>query len=124
MNKKIYLVLLKYIPHSIAVLYAIYTLFQFMSIDLFILGRLIHVSAFSWIFMILNSLVFKYCYIHRLPLYYILANDLLTDLDYYVSIPISDINLLLIHLLLIGITVLGYSLYYDKNYKKFTETND
>ena len=113
-NHKFYLILLKFIPHLIAFLYAVYTLFQFLSVDLFLLGRSIHISVFAWIFMLISSITFKYCYVHRLPLYYILLNDLLTDVDYYIGIPVSDLNLLLLHLLLMAIIIFGYSYYYIK----------
>ena len=114
LRHKFYLIVLKYIPHVVSFLYMIYTIFQFLSIDLFILGRLIHISAFAWLFMLLSSITFKYCYVHRLPLYYILLNDLLTDVDYYFGIPVSDIGILLLHLILIILTIYGYSYYHIK----------
>lgn len=64
--------------------------------------------------MYLASFTFKYCYVHRLPLYYIGVNELLTNLDYYIGIPIETINLFLIHLSLLIIVIFGYSIYYIK----------
>lgn len=111
---KEYLIILKYIIHIEAFLYMIYTIFQFLDIDLIILGHLTHISILSWIFMYVTSLLFKFCYVHRLPLYYIALNDSLTILDYYVGIPVSINNLLLIHLLLIILLIFGYSIFYIK----------
>lgn len=92
----------------------IYTLLCFAEIDSLILGQLTHISIIPWIFMYLTSYIFRYCYVHRLPLYYIAANDLLIDIDYYIGIPIEDIKLLLLHLTIIIFLIFGYSYYYIK----------
>ena len=113
-NHKIFLIILKYIPHIIALLYVIYTLLSFIGIDAVILGHLTHISISSWIFMYISSIVFKYCYVHRLPLYYILVNELIINIDYYIGIPIEDIKLLLVHLTIIIFLIFGYSYYYVK----------
>lgn len=111
---KSFLVLLKYLFHIEALLYIIYTLLGFLDIDAIILGYFANVSIVTWIFMYLTSIIFRYCYVHRLPLYYILVNEILVITDYYVGFPISDRELLVIHLLLIWILIFGYSYYYIK----------
>lgn len=118
LKHKSYLILLKYIPHIASLLYIVYTIFQFLDVDLIILGYFINISITSWIFMILSSIVFRFCYVHRLPLYYILINELTTVIDTYIGIPVSDINLLGIHLILIGLLIFGYTYYYVKHYKR------
>ena len=118
LKHKSYLILLKYIPHIIAFMYIIYTMLQFIDIDLIILGYFMHLSIMSWLFMFISSIVFKYCYIHRLPLYYIALNDISSTVDYYIGIPIDDKTLLGIHIILIGILIFCYTLYYVKNNKK------
>lgn len=67
----------------------IYTLLCFTEIDPLILGQLTKMSLFSWSFMFLTSIIFRYCYIHRLPLYYIAVNEFLVNLDYYVVKELS-----------------------------------
>lgn len=122
-----FIITLKYIPHLIAFLYVIYTLLSFVGIDAVMLGRLTHISICPWLFMYFSSYVFKYCYVHRLPLYYIAANEFLIDLDYYVGIPVDDIKLLLIHLTIIIGLIFGYSYYYIKfklNHEFYTETRE
>ena len=114
LNHKVFLIILKFIPHIIALFYALYNILGFIEIDAVILGHLIHTSLFSWIFLYLTSIIFRYCYVHRLPLYYIAINELITCLDYYVGIPISDFKLLIIHILVIGCLIFGYSYYYIK----------
>lgn len=78
-----------------------------------------HLSIMSWLFMFITSIIFKYCYVHRLPLYYIALNDISSVIDYYIGIPINDVTLLGLHLTLVGLLILGYSMYYVKNNKKF-----
>ena len=111
---KSYLIILKYIPHITAFLYMIYTLFQFLDIDLIILGYFIHTSIVSWLFMMLSSIVFKFCYVHRLPLYYIMLNDASSVFDHYIGIPVTDKTLFGIHIILIGLLMFGYTYYYKK----------
>jgi len=41
-------------------------------------------------------------------------NELLTNIDYYIGIPIKDINLFLIHLTILAFVIFGYSVYYIK----------
>lgn len=118
LNHKSFLVLLKYLFHIEGVLYIIYTLLGFFDIDAIVLGYFTSISIIPWIFMYLVSIIFRYCYVHRLPLYYILANEILTIIDYYIGIPISDRELLTVHLLLIGFLIFGYSYYYTNKLRK------
>jgi hypothetical protein len=114
LKHKGFLIILKYIPHISSLFYIIYTLLSFLEIDSLILGQLAHISILPWLFMYLSSIIFKFCYVHRLPLYYIAVNELLVNLDYYINIPVSDIQLLLIHLLAIGFLIFAYTYYYLK----------
>lgn len=114
LKHKEFLIILKYIPHGISLIYIIYTLLGFIGIDAIILGHLTHISIFPWMFMYMTSKIFRFCYIHRLPLYYIGINELLTTSDYYIGIPIENINLFLIHLTIIISLIFGYSYYYIK----------
>lgn len=118
LKHKSFLIILKYIPHFTALFYMIYTLLQFAEIDLIFLGYLVHTSIVSWAFMLLTSIVFRYCYVHRLPLYYIALNEMTIIIDTYIGIPTSNIGLLGIHLILIGLLIFGYSYFYVKNHKR------
>lgn len=109
-----FLIVLKYIPHFIAFIYAIYTLLGFCGIDSIVVGCFFHISLVSWIYLFITSLLFKFCYVHRLPLYYIGTNELITSLDYYIGIPVEDFNLIIIHSLLIISLIFGYSYYHIK----------
>ena len=118
LSHKSFLIILKYIPYLMAVGYAVSTLGDFFEYDLIGLGYICNVSIFSWLFMILTSFIFKYCYIHRLPLYYIVVNDLLNITDYYIGIPIDVKSFLVLHLLVIFTFMSLYIYSYVKNIKK------
>ena len=114
LKHKSFLIIIKFIPHFIALFYVIYTFLGFLGIDAIVLGYFVNVSLLTWIYIYLNSLIFRYCYVHKLPLYYIITNDAITIIDNYYNIPISDFNLIVIHLQLIGLLIMGYSFYYIK----------
>lgn len=118
LSYKSFLIVLKYIPYILACGYAISTLGDFFEYDLIGLGYVCNVSLFSWLFMLLTSFIFKYCYIHRLPLYYIAVNDLLNITDYYIGIPISVKSFLCLHLLVMFMFMSLYVYGYVKGIKK------
>ena len=118
LSHKSYLIILKYIPHLTAFGYAISTLLQFLGLETIIVGYFIHMSLSFWLFCFLTSFVFKYCYVHRLPLYYIASCDIITLIDYYISIPISDANLINLHIFLVSLLIFGYTYYYLNRKRK------
>ena len=118
LSHKSFLILLKYIPHFIAFGYVLTTLLEFLGFNMIVFGYFIHLSLLPWLFIYIASFIFKYCYVHRLPLYYIGLNEILVVSDYYIQLPLSDSNLLIVHLLLISLLIFCYTLYYVKNNKK------
>ena len=126
LSHKSFLIILKYIPHILAFNYVIYTLLEFIGFDVIWMGYIFHLSIVPWLFLYLTSFVFKYCYVHRLPLYYIALNEIITVSDFYLTIPLSDNKLLIVHLLLIALLIFGYSIYYKNvkiNKKSITTDN-
>ena len=121
LKHKGFLIILKYIPHVSAMFYIIYTLLTIIGIDPLIIGHLTSISVFPWLYMYLTSHIFRYCYVHRLPLYYIAVNESLVNLDYYVGIPVDNVKLLLIHLTIMIGLIYGYSYYYVKHKLKWED---
>ena len=113
-SKHYFLVATKYIPHLMALCYAIYTFLGFIGIDAFIISCFASMSLLPWIYFIFISYIFKYCYVHRLPLYYILINELITDLDYYLELSLDVYTVLILHILLAAVILFEYSYYYVK----------
>lgn len=113
LSHKSYLLLLKYLPHLIAILLMVYTLLQFADVDAIIIGYIINYILVGYVFIC--SIIFKFCYVHRLPIYYYGLNEITSVIDNYViQIPVSEKGLLGIHLTLIGIIILCYTKYYLK----------
>ena len=114
LSHKLLLILIKYIPHTIALFYGIYNILGILGIDFIIAGYFIHMSILPWIFMYLLSFIFRYCYIHRLPLYYILSSEILTTLDYLLDYSIEESVIIMSNLVLILAAIFGYTFYYIK----------
>ena len=114
LSHKTFLILIKYLFHILGITYIIGTILQFIGIDEPIIGCFVHISLIPWIILYMISKVLRFCYVHRLPLYYIGMNELITSVDYYIGIPIEISNLIVVHLLLISGLIFGYSYYYIK----------
>ena len=114
LSHKSLLILIKYIPHIMAFAYAIYTFLGLWGIDCNMFGCFFHVSLSTWIILYSLSRVFKYCYVHRLPIYYIGANELITCLDYYLDINLDYYTFIIVSVLLSSALIFGYTFYYIK----------
>ena len=113
-NRKIFLILTKYTSHLIGILYVVYTVLCFIEIDPISIGYIASLSVLPWLHLYSASHALEFCYVHRLPLYYILIDEILLVTDNYLCIPLNVYNLFMIHLLLIGLLVFGYTYYYVK----------
>ena len=101
-SHKLLLVVLKFIPMVTALCYALNVLFAYMGIELPALSHISGMSLLTWLFIWIATYVFRFCIYHRMFLYYILVNDLLNILDYYIGIPLSTTRLLMLHLVIIS----------------------
>jgi hypothetical protein len=81
-NYKLFLVISKYLPFVLAGIYMLNTLFSTFGIDLPWLSIVGGISILSTIYMLSTSFVFKYCLYHRLPIYYIILNDVINCIDW------------------------------------------
>lgn len=102
-SHKILLLTLKFISMVTALCYALIVLFTWFGIDAAILSYISGMSLLPWLFILIATYVFRFCAYHRMFLYYILANDMLNIIDYYIGIPVSASNLIMIHVAIICI---------------------
>ena len=102
---KLFIVLLKYIPIFIALIYTLNTYAAFIGIDIPAANNIAGISLLTWIFMYMATIVFKFCSYHRMFLYYILIVDIINIIDYYIGIPITDFQLLMLHSIITGISL-------------------
>lgn len=103
---KILLILVKYVPFVIAILYLICLIFGCFGIQLFILPSLIYISPSCGILILVMSKVLKFCIWHRLPIYYCFLMDVLSTIDYKYGITISNVNLIIIYMIITVMFVL------------------
>lgn len=120
---KVLLIVLKYMPLVIAFLYTVNTALNILEIDAPIISNISGVSLFTWIFMFLSNLVFRFCICHRMFLYYILVVDIFNIIDYSYGIPLYKSEYIAIHSILISITLFLFLYFHDKNNKKTLTSN-
>lgn len=102
---KILLILLKYIPILISLIYVLNTFAAYVGIDIPAANNIAGMSLLTWIFMYIATIVFNFCSYHRMFLYYILIVDIINITDYYIGIPISDFQLIMLHTIVTGISL-------------------
>lgn len=93
------------LPYIAALFYLITTILSYFKIDVVVFNTISGQSILSLLFMWVSSYVFKFCIYHRLPIYYMLINDMLSYYDWYVGIPINNKELLVLHVIIAGITM-------------------
>jgi hypothetical protein len=79
MNKtlyKLFLIILKYLPHLVGTLYFIYAILS-MYLDAHIMNYIINLSILPLFYILASSFVFRFCTVHRIPIYYILIMNIL-----------------------------------------------
>ena len=89
----------------ISFIYALNTFAAFAGIDIPAANNIAGMSLLTWVFMYIATIVFKFCSYHRMFLYYILIVDIINIIDYYIGIPISDFQLLMLHSIITGISI-------------------
>lgn len=115
---KMELYLLKVMPMLLAAIYLVNTVLSYYDI---IIPALSHIGGLSFIplvFMYVSSYVFRFCNYHRMFLHYIVVNDLINLVDYYYTLPISDWELLVLHMSVAGIALFIILYLYVKGHSK------
>lgn len=79
------------------------TMFNFLGLDASVFSFLGGISFLPLLFLYLASYAFRFCIYHRMFLHYIVANNILVYTDYLIGIPVSDLSLLMIHVVVAGI---------------------
>jgi hypothetical protein len=115
---KTLILVIKYIPMIISMFYILNTILCWLGIDAPVLSNIAGVSLLTWSFLFLSDVVFQFCIYHRMFLYYILVDDLLNIYDFYFGIPLSTVEVLEIHSVLIGLLLFSILFVYLKVYVK------
>ena len=121
LNKPLYkieLFLIKMIPIIISVLEVVNTILSYLNIEVELISAVAGMSLLPWLFLYISSFVFKFCIYHRLFLYYILVNELLSWYDYKIGVPLSAKGYLVLHLIIAGIFIILITYFKFKLCKK------
>lgn len=93
---------------------------SYFGIDLYILSYIGGVSIFTMIFLYLSSYVFKFCEYHRMFLHYVVVTWVINIIDYYIGIPINDLEYLCLQMIVAGISLFIILYLYVRSHKEFT----
>ena len=114
---KLLIIVLKFIPMLTALCYMSSTIFNYFGYNIEPLSNIGGMSLLTWLFIYLASIVFNFCSYHRVFLWYIFIDDIFNIIDYYITIPISTDNILMLHNIFIGITLFIVLILYVKDNK-------
>ena len=114
---KAVIVAIKIIPILIATLFLVRSILSCVDVDVTWLSYLCGMSLIPLLFMYLVSYAFKFCTYHRMFLHYIVVNDAINYIDYYIGIPLQYHELLRLHIIIAGIFLL-LIIYYHQKWKK------
>lgn len=106
LNKKLILILIKYGSWLIGVTYLIELILSCFGIYSFLLGIFVSVSIIPTILLCLFSYFLGFCIWNRLPLYYSLSCNIINIIDYYIGITVTNMWMLIIYLILLGIFIM------------------
>lgn len=115
---KIEVYLLKIIPMVLAIGDLTNTLLSLFRIDTVIISYIGGVSFITLFFLYLSSYVFRFCEYHRLPLHFIVVNNIINIYDWYIGIPLDLKGMIMLELILVGTTIVLMVYLYDKSNKK------
>ena len=94
------------------------SILSYFNIDLYILSYIGGISIFTMVFLYLSSYVFKFCEYHRMFLHYVVVTWIINTIDYYIGIPINDLEYLCLQMIIAGISLFIILLLYYKINKK------
>jgi hypothetical protein len=114
---KAVIVAIKVIPILIATLFLVRSILSCIDVDVTWLSYLCGMSLIPLLFMYLVSYAFKFYSYHRMFLHYIVVNDAINYIDYYIGIPLQYHELLRLHIIIAGIFLL-LIIYYHQKWKK------
>ena len=102
---KLFVIMLKYAPAVMVICCIINTTGAYFGYDMGFLSYISGISLIPWLFMLVASSVFRFCVYHRFMLYYIIIDDIINAIDYYLCIPVDDFKILMIHYVILGIVI-------------------
>lgn len=115
---KIFLSIVKYIPIILSLIFISHNVCVYFKITTILFTFLGGTSIIFIIVLYLVSWIFKFCYLYRLPLHYIIIGNIIGVLDRLFKFSISNIGMLRIYFILFGIMLIVYIWLMYKNRNK------
>ena len=81
------------------------SILSYFNIDLVLISYIGSSSILSFVFFYISSYVFKFCKYHRMFIHYTLITWIINLYDYYIGIPINDLNYLCLQMIIAGIFI-------------------
>lgn len=100
LSKRIYkgeLFMIKLLPMIMAGLYFLNTVLSYFYMDYEIISYVSGIGILPLLFLYLTSYCFGFCSYHRVPLHYIICNDVICWADSYYELPLSNLEYLSLH---------------------------
>ena len=110
-NKNLYKIFLgctKYTPITLSVVFVLNLISNRCGIMIPLLSYFGGVSFVFIMLLYLISLVFQFCYLYRIPLYYITAGNIIGIMDKYKLIPLDVLGMYRLYFILTGLAVICY----------------
>lgn len=120
---KIFLIFIKYAPIVDLISEIGYSIFAYFRLDGSAFMFLGGFSIIGIVLLYLISYVFKFCYLYRMALHSIVLVNIMAIIDTLIKIPISDLNMLRVHLVILLIGVISYIKFNHKYNKKSRPSN-
>lgn len=103
LSYKCTIVAIKIIPILLATLMFLRSVLTCIEIDVTWLSYICGISLLPLLLLYLVSYTFMFCKYHRMFLHYIVVNDSINYIDYYIGIPLDFHQLLKLHFIIAGI---------------------
>lgn len=115
---------LKVLPMILAACGCINTYISFYGFELPLLSYIGGISFSGWLFVYLSAIVFKFCIYHRLFLYYVLLNNLLSVYEFEYGIPVGDAAFIRLYTFMTGAFLFAILFFYrrERHVKYSTES--
>lgn len=95
----------KYLPMVLAVIHFVNTTISFFYGNDIPLNYIGGISLFSILYLYLASYAFKLCEYYRMFLHYMVICNILNIYDYYIGVPVTDVELYIIFVIITIITM-------------------
>lgn len=105
---KLLIIATKIIPIIMAISYIIDDILMFYGIDSVFINYFSGISLLSLVYFYLTSFALKFCKYHRIPLHYIIVCNAISFYDFYIGMPVSDVNFLMFQIAVFMIFTLFY----------------